>query len=1529
MKNNDRIFQPGRWLALFLSLLLSTALLFPGAALAAEAEDGVFHIQTQADLEELAELCRLDTWSQGKTVVLDNDLALDEDAESFLPIPTFSGTFQGGGHTISGLSLDGETANAGLFDTLQADAVVNDLTVVGQAISNGGDTIGGIAGRNYGTLVNCSFEGAVQGSVSVGGLVGINETTGQITGCQFQGTVTGEHYVGGIVGQNTGTLTGCENTGDINTTAVEVSGDFSDLSLLGTTESVPAGTDIGGIAGFSSGVIQNCTNSGNVGYEHMGYNVGGIVGRQAGYLDGSNNTGSVCGRKDVGGIAGQLEPQVTLRYNEDLLDQLWVELDTLQGLTNQAAADAQASSSALSGSINSLISNISSAKDAVSGLSGALTDWSNDSLEQANDLSSQLAQILQQAGQLLTESGDAAGLLQDAASLLAQAASTVTGSGESGNTAATELQSASEDLQSAAASAENCATHLNSAVEIAGQIANGEDSADALQRLQEEWSAAESEAQNAKTSVESALAHAEAARGELESLGEPDSAALNDLIQAMDSLNQGLSSLDSISSQIAAAADTLTQQSAVSFPLVDSNVTSQGDALDAALAQMLNSASGLQNNISASSNTLLGDFEAINGQITVIVDLLQQQTEETKEKDAADSFEDISDEDLGEPASGKICNAVNSGEVFGDVNVAGIVGSMSLEYDFDPEDDLTQDGTRSLDFQYKTLAVVTGCTNEGDITAKKDYVGGIVGRMDLGAVKACESYSQVESSGGNYVGGIAGLSRATIRDCFVKCPLSGGDYMGGVVGATTENTVVSGCYTLVELLESGQYAGAISGTEDGEFSGNYYVSDTLAGLGRISYGGKAEPLSFEALTQVSGIPAEMTQFTLRFLVEGEEIKSLNFSYGDSFNDDVFPEIPAKDGCYASWDTDNLTELHFDKTVTAEYSRYVLTLPSEVTRESGRSVFLVDGSFDAEATLAVSQTEATDLVHGKKAEEQWVLQCSDTSQDSYTIRYLSPEEDPDGCQIYIRQDGHWEKANCTSFGSYLVFSVSTAETELAVVHSSGMWMFWLLLGAGVLIGLGVLILILRMHPRKKKRRPSGQSAPNTHPLPEGSQQPGKQRKKRWVPLLILAVLVLAAGAFAAWKLSSAVNAYDLLTTFANQPESAMTLSLDTELDEQLTHMEMEIHKTQVDGHSVTRIQNGGISLYYADGAVLMENGNAYLLSDLYPDYSQILQEAAQLFHTVSFSTTRSGGTVTYQLTAEGENAKALLRLLIPEQLNDLSDTQKLTLTLTADGDTVKALEITSVGTLVDDEQTQYSISAQLQPQELEGSVSVPEAVQETIRSGATEGQTPISEELFLLLSAWSDLNQEESFSADLLLKADCGPISLDEDLDYEQFRIQDQKIGCIRKNELAVYCSDGVFCDQHGTLLSEQDTELADRTRLLDILRQICLNGTFEFTDTGNDSCLYTMALDEAAMEQVACAAVPEIESMLVSLTSGSIQLTVQQGAITDLRCSCTGTLAAAPVTITVQAKFTHNSGLELPNAVRVQLCQEGTEEYGE
>ena len=87
--------------------------------------------------------------------------------------------------------------------------------------------------------------------------------------------------------------------------------------------------------------------------------------------------------------------------------------------------------------------------------------------------------------------------------------------------------------------------------------------------------------------------------------------------------------------------------------------------------------------------------------------------------------------------------------------------------------------------------------------------------------------------------------------------------------------------------------------------------------------------------------------TLKFVADDTVLKSQTFDYGDSFDADVYPEIPEKDGYYGAWDVTELDDLHFDTTVTAIYTRYVTTVPSEVSRDSGRPVFFVDGSYDDE------------------------------------------------------------------------------------------------------------------------------------------------------------------------------------------------------------------------------------------------------------------------------------------------------------------------------------------------------------------------------------------------------------------------------------------------------------------------------------------------------------------------------------------------------------------------------------------------------
>ena len=162
-----------------LASLCMVATLGAPAVRAAETEPQILEIATVDQLEALARDCRLDSWSRGRTVVLTADLDLS--GSDFSSIPTFGGTLEGGGHTLSGLSLTSEGSVQGLFRYLQKDAVVEDLHLSG-TVQPGGTrtTVGGLAGQNDGTIRNCSVNGTVTGTSRVGGIAGTNTVTGVI-----------------------------------------------------------------------------------------------------------------------------------------------------------------------------------------------------------------------------------------------------------------------------------------------------------------------------------------------------------------------------------------------------------------------------------------------------------------------------------------------------------------------------------------------------------------------------------------------------------------------------------------------------------------------------------------------------------------------------------------------------------------------------------------------------------------------------------------------------------------------------------------------------------------------------------------------------------------------------------------------------------------------------------------------------------------------------------------------------------------------------------------------------------------------------------------------------------------------------------------------------------------------------------------------------------------------------------------------------------------------------------------------------
>lgn len=351
-----------RIVTILLCLVLLCTCLTPASA----EETADVTISSVEELLKFAENCRLDSYSRGLTVSLSADLDLTD--AGFESIPWFAGTFMGNGHTIKGLDLTAAGSVVGLFRYVAEGAVVEQLHVLGIVRPDGSrGRVGGIAGSNAGTIRSCTFAGTVSGGDNVGGIAGENTVSGIVEDCRVSGEIGGLHCVGGIIGSNSGVIRRCVNDATVNTTPQHNTVELSDITIdsLTDSEAANATTDLGGIAGKSNGVIRESKNRGSVGYRHMGYNVGGIAGTQSGYIADCENDAPVQGRKDVGGIVGQMEPAAVLDYDADTLQILQGQLSEMSTLAGQAAGNAETEAKKLEDPLSRLEQQAGLAQDAL------------------------------------------------------------------------------------------------------------------------------------------------------------------------------------------------------------------------------------------------------------------------------------------------------------------------------------------------------------------------------------------------------------------------------------------------------------------------------------------------------------------------------------------------------------------------------------------------------------------------------------------------------------------------------------------------------------------------------------------------------------------------------------------------------------------------------------------------------------------------------------------------------------------------------------------------------------------------------------------------------------------------------------------------------------------------------------------------------------------------------------------------------------------------------------------------------------
>lgn len=1166
MKKNKKIAS-----LILLCLLLS---IFPNTGFSLESR--VFFINNEDDLFQLAADCSLDTYSQGLTVILTRDIQLSDN--SFKGIPTFGGEFNGRNHTISSLEMTHEGSTYGLFRYIQTTGVVQNVNVeVNLQLVGTENLIGGIAGENRGIIENCKVNGIINGKSHIGGIVAKNEATGRIIDCHFAGTVTGENFSGGISGENYGLIKNCTNAGSINTTVTTSTLHLEDISInkINDTENIIASTNSGGIAGFNRGIIEGCVNEGIVGYPHVGYNIGGIAGRQDGYIGTSSNKGTVLGRKDVGGIVGQMEPYQVIKSDEDFFRELEEELDALQSSIDAAYDQIDISNEEVSSQLETVNRSIANMADRMEILSDRTVDYADENIETINTtldrIHSVVVDLESATSELKMGTIDVSKGLDNMNTgfiFMSMSANDIEkGFGEV-NDALADISLGMNEINKGADQMEQGFDHLDAAVsnnesldqaieEINSgmeQINNGMSAAmDALSTLADILSAADDplnadldeiiektkdDLESAKTSFDLAEDELQKALTHLQEEYEKDSKeislAMTYFRQAssyfqtgLDCLSMGIAdfsdasryfesssrmmgiSMDNFSTatqDFKRASDhltiavhqidqTLEREAALGAP----QFSLLGKSVDAAKNELFISGDKLVAEMSklneVSNNTvssLTEDLRAINDQVFVVIDLIKKGYQNSMDEDR-EIFNDISDDGMldadkkkfvdMEPTFGYVVNCTNFGNVNGDINIGGITGTLAIDYDFDPEGDLTTKENNVLNFQFQTKGVLAECENIGLITAKKDYAGGIVGRMDLGSLFGCFNNSEVISSDGNYVGGIAGGSYSVIRSSYSLSRLSGLDYVGGIAGFGTE---IIGCTAMAAVDHAVEFIGMIAGdVQDGmttekrestdqtdaekteenpKIAQNVFVGTEWAAIDGISYSQKAEPVAYASLIKNEALPEAFKELQLTFVADDQTVAEYPFSYNESISSDELPEIPEKPGYIGRWPEYEFARLIFPDTIIAEYIPLKKVLASE--SNDNPSSLLVEGTFSPDASVELNANHAVgaDLVTDMTKIGEWKLAVINNQEanESYTYHFYAP--DHQDYELYAWMGSKWQRLDTVSDGSYLVFQWPTEELVICIYEKASNVKYYAI--AAILVLFLAQILIIRRKRRKR-------------------------------------------------------------------------------------------------------------------------------------------------------------------------------------------------------------------------------------------------------------------------------------------------------------------------------------------------------------------------------------------------------------------------------------------------------------------------------
>lgn len=973
-------------------------------------------IGTAQELMEFSRACVSESYSRGKRFVLSADINLQ--GVEFQPVPVFAGIFDGGGHSVIGLSVQSAGSGLGVFRYVQEGAVVKNLQVHGTIAPEGSKVnIGGIAGTNRGTIENCSFRGEIRAHEALGGIAGFNEATGVIRGCENHGAMTGNLKTGGIAGNNEGIVEDCVNRGEINTTGQQVDGDSGSQFSLGSLDleegiKVERINDAGGIAGFSLGKVRNCVNYGAVGYPHTGYNMGGIAGRHSGLIEQCENHGTVQGRKDAGGIVGQFEPYISVSYEEDMF-----------------------------GSLESQVEELSNMGDSLSGMIEQAGDTASGNLDQIDARIQRIRDIGSFYRNLYREGGD----------------------------------SFDRDMDRTIDDMQDILDHMDLNLTDYQTEARYRSAQEKVRLIKELRAQMDKGFEGDPSDVAALQAWLQQRRQQMEQLARYTAELKEDLeyvaAHAPGEMVGGVESFGDDMGELQTEANTLTD-------LVRLNADKARDDLHSLDEEMTAQANNLSGDIDALTDNLRDSRLQIRNQknqITSQIDQIRTTISDgvDRAKEDKELFEDVSDLEADGLEEGMVSSCVNRGTVTADYQAGGIVGIIGMETGLDPEQDLEAEEERTLNVTRNIRAIVLDCRNEEEITVVNDYAGGIAGKANLGALIQNQNYGDVTAEEGGYAGGITGSSAYVLRKNYNMCTVDGHDYTGGIAGWGTD---ILDNYSMVSFWNpEGEWMGAIAGNADAEgiIEGNVYVDEGIGAVDGVTYEEQAQGLFYEEFRNLEGMPKEFGRLSVSFMVEDQVLKTIYCDYGTGVRPEDIPRVPQKDGYYYMWEEKELSCVKSNEKVHAIYKTWNTTIASS---DDKMPVLLAEANFYPGTTLVLeSCEEAVPVPDGFTTGGTYqysIIQPEGVAQPETITVHVLADQYRKNAVVGILENGQLQMTDSRRDGAYLVFEMN-GTGAFAVLEPEKEMPLWL-----IAAGVAAAAALLWIAAARRKKRPGTEKKSET-------------------------------------------------------------------------------------------------------------------------------------------------------------------------------------------------------------------------------------------------------------------------------------------------------------------------------------------------------------------------------------------------------------------------------------------------------------------